>query len=133
MDLEARRVALERRNKAHHALVRALTDRAIKAGLDCCCSEYADVLIPGNIFEMKSVSNDEVDQVRAAIGQLYHYRFLHRSWSGYEHSRLYAVFDAPIDGDLVNYLDEIAIGVIWTRGENFEASPRVRSELAWLF
>jgi hypothetical protein len=133
MDLEARRQALERRNVAHFRLVRMVADRALAFKLDCCCTEYADVLVPGCIFEMKSISGDEVDQVRAAIGQLYHYRFLHRTWVGYEHSRLYAVFDAPIEGGLADYLAEIAIGVIWARGEGFEASARVRGELPWLF
>jgi hypothetical protein len=133
MDLEEQRVARERRNVAHHQLVRALADAAGAAGLDFCCTEYADLMDPGVIFEMKSISNDEMDQVRAAIGQLYYYRFIHRSWPGYEHPKLYAVFDKAIQPELAAYLNEIGIGTIWRELGAFNAAQNVRRDLAWIF
>ena len=58
-DPEARRQAPERRTTAHHNLVKALERRAKSAGLSCVRDQYADVLCGGDIFEMKTLENDE--------------------------------------------------------------------------
>lgn len=91
-DPEVRRQALERRSNAHHALLLAFKSRANSAGLSCKCDRYADALCDGNIFEMKSLDADVVAQVRAAIGQLYHYAFLHRALAGYSSPRAIRCF-----------------------------------------
>jgi hypothetical protein len=114
-DPEARRQALERRNISHHALVLAVKSHAASAGLRVSRTRYADALVRtpafGAIFEMKSIRDDKGDltrQVRAAIAQLYHYRFLHRKTKGFEHGvHLYAVFNAAVPAELVGFLREI--------------------------
>lgn len=133
-DPEVRRQALERRNHAHHRLVKALQQRAESAALSVFCDQYADMLCDGNIFEMKSVEGDAVRQVRAAIGQLYHYMFIHRNVPGYEEPGLYAVFDKEIDGSFVEYLtSKVRIGVIWLNPDgSFDADSETRAKLPWL-
>ena len=132
-DPEAQRQALERRIKAHFELVIAFESRANAKGLDCFCNQYADVLCDGNIFEMKSLQFDEVAQVRAAIGQLYHYLFLHRTIAGYERANLFAVFDRRISPDLEAFLvSKVNIGVIWIESGHFKSDPRTTAKLPWL-
>jgi hypothetical protein len=114
--------------------VKRFESRAQSAQLQCLCDQYADALCGGDIFEMKTISGDMVKQVRAAIGQLYHYMFIHRNVPGYGLPRLYAVFDKEIASDLVQHLVERArIGVIWTIGNQFDADPETRARLPWLF
>lgn len=133
-DPEARRQALERRNTAHHALVKAFEKRANQAGFECSCSQYADALCDGNIFEMKTLRDDQVAQVRSAVGQLYHYMFIHREMRGYENPRLFAVFDRAIAPSLADFLvDRARIGVVWFDGERFHGDQRTERTLAWLF
>jgi hypothetical protein len=130
-DPEARAQALERRNAAHYRLIRAVADRADAAAVACTCTQFADVLGDGCIFEMKSVEHDRIEQVRAAIGQLYHYRFIHRHLPGYRRPQLYAVFDQSIAEDLADYLAEIGIGTIWYDGHTFRAGCETDSIPVW--
>jgi hypothetical protein len=131
------RVALERRIRGHHNLVKAFEQRANGAGLSgspCLCSQYADALFDGDIFEMKTISVDEVPQVRAAIGQLYHYMFIHRNISDYENPNLYAVLDRKLDVDLQAFVVNSAhVGVIWFEDGEFDADPKTKYALPWLF
>jgi hypothetical protein len=134
LDAEARRQALERRSRAHHRIVRAVADRAAAAGRSCTCSQYADILCDGAIFEIKSIDGDETAQVRAAVGQLYHYLFIHRNLPGFENARLYAVFDGPLDIDLREFLRARAgIGVISLLPDGtFDTDPLTAEQLPWL-
>jgi hypothetical protein len=133
-DPEARRVQMERRNKAHYKLIRAFADKAEGAGLRCTCTQFADALCQSSIFEMKSIENDEVSQVRAAIGQLYHYLFMHRNRSGFERAALYAVFDKVISPELDTFLREVArVGVIVFDGVRFSSDEATVERLSWLF
>lgn len=140
-DPEARRQANARRLAGHHALVVAFKARAVEAGLEVTQTRYADALIRrgelGAIFEMKTVEpgnrTDLIHQLRAAIAQLYHYRFIHRKLSGFQHNvRLYAVFDAAVPDDLVNFLNEINIGVIWYVERRFHGDANSIEQLSWL-
>ncbi|MBV8423980.1 MAG: hypothetical protein JO349_02220 [Candidatus Eremiobacteraeota bacterium] len=140
-DPEARRQANARRVVRHHALVVALTTRAVEAGLEVVQTKYADALIRtgpfGAIFEMKTVKEnsrtDLIHQLRAAIAQLYHYRFIHRRSPGFEHNaKLYAVFDATVPEDLLEFLREINIGAIWRTDEQFHGDDETTKELPWL-
>jgi hypothetical protein len=129
---------LERRNASHHALVVALKKQALSAGLRCTRTKYADTLVRqpqfGSIFEMKSARDDIVRQVRRAIAQLYHYRFLHRRINGFEHGvHLYGVYNSTIPMDLVTFLREIGIGTIWLVDGTFNADNATRTEPPWLF
>lgn len=141
-DPEARRQANARRVASHHALVLALTSKAVEASLEVVQTRYADALIRmgpfGAIFEMKTVKQegrtDLIHQLRAAIAQLYHYRFIHRRSPGFEHSvRLYAVFDATVPEDLVGFLHEINIGAIWYVDGRFHGNPDTVEQLPWLY
>ncbi len=91
-DPDARRQAWERRNAAHHELVLAVKRLALAADIQVSRTRYADALVRtptfGAIFEMKTVRRDGADiikQMRAAIAQLYHYRFMHRMAPRFEH------------------------------------------------
>jgi hypothetical protein len=134
-DPEARRVAMERRNRAHHTVLRALADRAEAAKAKCVCTQYADALCDESIFEVKSVEDhDEVAQVRAAIGQLYHYLFIHRDLPGFRYAELFAVFDRPISPSLQTFLsDRARIGVIIFADGRFHSDDRTMERLPWLF
>lgn len=140
-DPEARRKANARRVASHHELVLALTGKATDAGLDVTQTRYADALIRtksfGAIFEMKTIRrngrSDLIRQVRGAIAQLYHYRFIHRKSSGFERNvKLYAVFNAPVPQDLVSFLREINICVVWYTDGRFQGDPATLEELPWL-
>lgn len=133
-DPEMRRQALERRSLAHHNLLMAFKKRADQAKLTCGCTQYADALCDGDIFEMKSLDDDEIVQVRAAIGQLYHYMFIHRDLEGYDSPNLYAVFDKEIEADLRSFVVQKArIGVIWLEKDSFSADEATKQALPWLF
>jgi hypothetical protein len=133
-DPEARRQELERRNNAHHVLVLSLKRRAEAAQMQCDCTQYADALADGCIFEMKSLEDDEIAQVRAAVGQLYHYLFLHRAVQGYGDAHLCAVFDKPIDAELCTFINtRTRIGVIWLKGSGFDGTDDMRRRCPWIF
>lgn len=133
-DPEVRRQAMERRNTAHFALVAALDRQATLCKIPCDCTQYADAMADGCIFEMKSLEYDEVSQVRAAVGQLYHYLFLHRNEPGYANATLCAVFDKPIDPELCTFLSDRAnIGVVWLDDARFEGTEMMRQRHPWIF
>jgi hypothetical protein len=137
-DPEARRQANERRTRNHHALVVAVKRKAQAAGLSCTRTKYADALVRTNgfgaIFEMKSVEDDLIRQIRGAIAQLYHYRFLHRKTAGFEHDvRLYGMFGVVVPQEMVSFLREINIGSIWCIDGEIHGDPASREELPWLF
>ena len=88
----------------------------------------------GAIFEMKSVEDDLIRQIRGAIAQLYHYRFLHRKTAGFEHDvRLYGMFGVVVPQEMVSFLREINIGSIWCIDGEIHGDPASREELPWLF
>lgn len=133
-DAEARRQEIERRIASHHSLLIQFKKRATAAGFSCVCDQYADALCDGNIFEIKTIETDAVAQVRAAVGQLYHYKFIHRNLDGFEHARLFAVFDADISPSLKIFLrDEARIGAIFFIGGKIEGDHSLKKDLPWLF
>jgi hypothetical protein len=133
-DPEARRQKQDRRNNAHKALVLSLKRKAQAAQIKCDETEYADALADGCIFEMKSLEHDEIAQIRAAVGQLYHYLFLHRAFLGYEDAHLCAVFDKPIDAELCTFINTRArIGVLWPKGSGFDGTDDMRERFPWIF
>lgn len=141
-DPEARRQANARRVAGHHALVVALASKAAKADLDVSQTRYADVLVrtkgSGAIFEIKTLRRDGrrtdlVRQIRAAIAQLYHYRFIHRKSPGFEHNvGLYVVVDAEVPEDLASFLREISIGTVWYVDGAFHGDLESLERLPWL-
>lgn len=144
-DPEARRQANARRVARHHALVVAVAEKATSAGLVPTQSRYADVLVRtdtfGAILEVKTVNHsgqsgsqsDLIAQLRAAIAQLYHYRFIHRISPGFEHDvKLFAVFDAVLPPDLTAFLREIGIGTIWFTDGRFQGEAEALEQLPWL-
>ncbi len=133
-DPEARRQALERRQTAHHDLLLTFRKACERSNVDVDCTQYADALASGWIFEMKTIENDAVSQVRAALGQLYHYLFLHRDFPGYSEAGLCMVLDMEIDQQLVFFLVAKAnISVIWLKSGSFVGAGRVLETLRWLF
>lgn len=133
-DPEARRQTIERRQRAHHALVVAFRDACRQSNVDIDCTQYADALAAGWIFEMKTIQNDAVAQVRCALGQLYHYLFLHRNFPGYDEAGLCIVLDGKIDQQLVFFLVAKAnISVIWRTNGSFAGVGQILEALPWLF
>jgi len=83
---------------------------------------------------MKTIEGDAIAQVRAALGQLYYYLFLHRDFPGYEDAGLCVVLDKEIDQQLIFFLVAKAnVGVIWLKNGRFVGAGRVREALPWLF
>jgi hypothetical protein len=133
-DPEARRQALERRQSAHHDLLLTFRDRCGHSNIDVDCTQYADALAAGWIFEMKTIQGDAVAQIRAALGQLYHYLFLHRDLPGYGEAGLCIVLDKGIDQQLLFFLVAKAnISVAWLGDGHFVGAGRVLEALPWLF
>jgi len=133
-DPEARRVAIERRQTDHHNLVLTFRDACLRGKTDVDCTQYADALAAGWIFEMKTIQGDAVAQVRCALGQLYHYLFLHRNFPGYGEAGLCIVLDREIDQDLVFFLvAKTKISVMWVSNSGFAGAGPVREALPWLF
>ena len=133
-DPEARRQAIERRQLAHHNLVLAFREACRRGKINVDCTQYADALANGWIFEMKTIQNDAVAQVRCALGQLYHYLFLHRDLPGCGEAGLCIVLDREIDQELVFFLVAKAnISVIWLTNGRFAGVGRVPEALPWLF
>ena len=71
---------LERRNAAHNEIVLAMAVDFGSKGRKVAFSDYIDLLVDGNIIlEVKTIVGNPVRQVRAALAQLYHYRFAYRA------------------------------------------------------
>jgi len=133
-DPEARRVALERRQTGHHELVLAFRGVCQSNKIQVDCTQYADALAASWIFEMKTIENDAIAQVRSALGQLYHYLFLHRNLPGYEQAGLCIVLDKELDSQLAFFLVSRAnISVIWFTHDRFHGVGDVLDALPWLF
>lgn len=133
-DPEARRQAIERRQLAHHNLVLVFRGACRRRGVDVDCTQYADALAAGWIFEMKTIQDDAIAQVRCALGQLYHYLFLHRDYAEYDQAGLCIVLDKEIDQQLVFFLvAKASISVIWSTNDGFVGVGPVLEALPWLF
>jgi hypothetical protein len=133
-DPEARRQALERRKVGHHNLVVAFRDACRRDLIDVDCTQYADALAANWIFEMKTIERDAIAQIRAAIGQLYHYLFLHRDLPGYSDAKLCMMLDKEVDPQLVFFLVAKAnISVAWRSRHRFEGVGPIVESLPWLF
>lgn len=133
-DPEARRQAIERRQKGHHNLVLSFREACWRHKVDVDCTQYADALAAGWIFEMKTIQDDAIAQVRSALGQLYHYLFLHRDFPGYHDAALCMVLDQGIDPQLTFFLIAKAnISVVWTTPNGFTGAGAVLTALPWLF
>lgn len=133
-DPEARRQALERRKIGHHKLLLAFREVCRRNDVFVDCTQYADALAVGWIFEMKTIEEDAAAQVRSALGQLYHYMFLHRDMPGYNGAGLSIVLDKAIDPELVFFLVSKAnISIAWRSTEGFMGAGAVLQALPWLF
>jgi len=124
----------ERRTQAHQDLLTEVWARRPK-GSTGEESDLIDLLINGKTFiEIKSISGDELRQVRAALAQLYHYRFVYRR--DYPQPDLLAVFEQkPIHKgeDLTEFLSSCGIASAWKIGtKSFEGTPEARAIAPWL-
>ena len=138
-DPNVRRQMLDRRNKAHHALVLALKELSEGNGSQCDCSQYADILIESKNFnaivEVKSIRDDLLKQVRVGVGQLFMYRFLHFNFDGFgmdDDVRLYLLLDEVPDAELTSFLRRARVGMIWFKNGHFGADDETLVEMPWL-
>ena len=126
-------IRLERRSAKHEELLRTVAARAQGHLLERSLS--IDLVVDRNIIvEIKSLEEDPVAQTRAALAQLYHYRFAYRE--ELPQSRLLAVFGGrPADGrtDLVDFLESCGIGVARPHGSKFDGNQVARITAPWLF
>lgn len=116
------RVKVEQATREHQRTLTALEDHLGAAGFQLFNSKLIDLLGERRdwkgIFEVKSINQDnERDQVRHAVGQLFEYRFLHDMPTAH----LFVVFSRePFSGWLVDYLRGLGLGVLWLEDESFD-------------
>jgi hypothetical protein len=132
IDTEAWRQALERRKQSHKFVLDRIAEAAREADLCFAETSHIDLVVNGHlIIEVKSLLADDVTQVRAAIGQLYYYKFVYRQ--RYPNAALMAAFSRKprshqSDTDLLDFLRECGIVPCWWGGSGFEscdpAAPR---------
>lgn len=131
VDLEAWRQALERRTRSHRVLLDKIATAADNAQLSYKQTSHIDLLVSRRfIVEAKSLRGDDVAQCRAALAQLYHYKFLYRA--RYSDPILVAVFDNRPTGDLVTFLTSCGIQVLWTDGTRFTGTRSSLEAVDWL-
>lgn len=126
---QAARVKMEQANAAHRATLAALRDRLEKSRLAVSESKLIDafsVLCDGPaIFEVKSINEqNEREQIRHALSQLYEYRFLH----SLNDATIWTVFSQPpVSNWYVEYLTkDRGVRVIWLQDGHF-CGPSVPS------
>jgi hypothetical protein len=123
----------EQRSRAHEKLLANVVEAA--KGHTTKSSLLVDLLVNERILiEIKSLEDDALIQVRAALAQLYHYRFVYRH--DLRSPDMLAVFGKPpiVRGDdLSLFLDECDIGVAWATDRGFDGTPRARAIAPWLF
>jgi hypothetical protein len=125
----------ERRTNAHERLLQ----RVIKAAksLPLGKSTLIDLVVGDDLFiEIKSLSEDVIRQVRGALAQLYHYRFVYRKQ--YKNPRLLAIFEAePVaNGEhLAGFLSECGIASAWWNAakKTFDGTATAKRIASWLF
>jgi hypothetical protein len=124
---------LELRSASHEQLLERVAARAVGRAVES--SALLDLVVDRRVMiEIKSVMGDAVMQARAALAQLYHYRFVYREML--PEALLLAVFGSrPVDGttDLAAFLESFGIGAAWAEGSGFGGTPRARAVAPWLF
>lgn len=124
-------VLLERANEAHEATLQAVRSRLASQGVECFQSVLIDLACvlerAPQIVEAKSITPDnEVDQVRAAFGQLHDYRFRHRDvepFAGREAGLWVALSAAPRDGWTLGFLRAAGLCLVWLDDKGRLAGP----------
>lgn len=123
------RAKVEKATAEHQRALTVLERGLSRAGLVLSNSKLIDLLGEGDdwtgIFEVKSITPDnERDQVRHAVSQLFEYRFLHRL----PKAELFVVFSGePFSGWLVDYLRQLGLGVIWVSAESIDGPDATRA------
>lgn len=113
------RAKMEKANSIHQQTLANLEDWLHSKAVSLSNSKLIDLMGERGgvkaIFEVKSINNDnERDQVRHAVSQLFEYRFLH----GLADAMLFAVFSKePLSGWLVDYLRDLGIRVLWVEDD----------------
>jgi hypothetical protein len=133
VDAVAWMIDIERRSAKHEDLLRRVA--ATAEGYTLECSLQVDLVVDRElIIEVKSLEDDVVAQARAALAQLYHYRFVYRDVL--PAAKLLVIFGRrPVDAstDFVNFLESCAIAVAWATLKGFEGTPSARAAAPWLF
>ncbi|MGW5376458.1 hypothetical protein ACWESM_13515 [Nocardia sp. NPDC003999] len=111
-----------RRTRAHETLVNAFAQWLDARGIVPLRNAAIDLGTenPPTIIEAKRVNGRFADAIRAAVGQLYEYRYFEVAR---DDSGLIFLADEPIPPTWCNYLeDDREIGVIWPEGCGFYLS-----------
>ncbi|MBV8581171.1 MAG: DUF3578 domain-containing protein [Candidatus Eremiobacteraeota bacterium] len=131
VDLEAWRQALERRTRSHRLLLDRVAAAAEAAFLPYRQTTHIDLLVDRRfIVEAKSLRGDDTAQSRAALAQLYYYKFIYRE--RYFNPELLAVFDAEPAGNLAIFLLKCGIHVLWATESGFTGPEQSRNAIRWL-
>jgi hypothetical protein len=113
---------LERRSKQHNAIVSSIAKLFGGGGRSVEYSDFIDLLVDGRIIiELKTVLQNPVKQVRAALDQLYYYRFAYRNQI--KAPKLVAVFSARFRSrmrNLPSFLNDCGIGTAWMSGQELK-------------
>lgn len=125
----------ERRNEMHESLADQVADLANNARLPTARSDYIDLLVDSKIMiEVKTIQDDTIRQSRAALAQLYHYRFEYRETL--IQPTLAAIFNARpthTGKDLSDFLESCGIAVAWKSNDGFDGTESSRRSLPWIF
>jgi hypothetical protein len=112
---------LENANRKHSFTLSILKDKLRSIGCEVTETKHIDAFAVVNkipaIFEVKSINEDnENDQVRAAISQLYEYRFLYSLFD----ASLWVVFsEKPFSSWILDYLSQDRnINVLWIENDS---------------
>ncbi len=113
----------EQRSRAHETLVNAFANWLSAKGFEPARNQAVDLGLskPSVIFEAKTIGARWAGAIRAAVGQLYEYRYF-----SVVSSSAGLVFLAPkvIPNEWLSYLeDDRKIGCVWFDGVTFKLSP----------
>ena len=121
---QAARAKQDKGNRQHEQVVSLLVDYLGAQGIPSEESLFVDLFayLPNGpaIFEVKSVhSQNEIAQARAAVAQLYEYRYRYSEVAPeLQSASLWAVFSAPVSDWLQIYLKKDRnIGVLWVEDD----------------
>lgn len=115
--------------RAHESLVTQCAAWLDTNGLTPGCNAVIDLGVeePPVVIEAKVVSGSWPDSVRAAVGQLYEYRYFRVAD---RHAQLIFLADRMPPHEWIEYLErDRQIGVMWPDGDGFALSRRARRAL----
>lgn len=117
------------RTRDHETLVNSFAEWLHVRGVDAGRNAAIDLGIssPAVVVEAKILGRNWAETIRAAVGQLYEYRYFHVSRADAD---LILLVNAPIPSSWIRYLeDDRNIGAVWPAAESFTFSRTAQDVL----